>query len=273
MMLPTTDLMLVSRRQLRPGLLLLLMLCLAWSSTGLYANTDLDDHIQFREANQTLGEGKDPALALEQFLAIEAQRGISANLAFNIASCHYRLGNWGLCRLYLERALLLTHHHPDAENNLRVLLNRLKLEEPEPGAVASFAHRLGPDQWYVLGLLLILAPMLALLFNRTRAALGQRSLNFPSATFLSVAALLLAMGAASLFLAQVAGKSVNSGVVIAEEAYLRQSPFEQSEAIATVKQARKLRILDSHQSYFRCEDQASGIQGWISKEAFAAILH
>lgn len=248
----------------------ILVLVLLGSSV-LHASSTLDYQADFRGANQALGEASDPAHALEIFLEIEASRGLSTNLALNIATCHYRLENWGQCRLYLERALVL-ENHPDAKNNLRVLLNRLQLDEPTPGPLNSIAARLSPDLWFGIGTTLILLPFIALLFARILRALRSQVQKTPNPALLTFAFLMLTTGIVSLMMSVRAGKLLDSGVVVAEQAYLRQSPFEQSEAVATVTEARKLQILETHEHHFLTIDHDTGIRGWIAADHFVPIL-
>ncbi len=249
----------------------LILVLMVLGSPLLHSIPNPDYPADFRSGNQALGEASDPTRALEIYLEIEASRGLSTNLALNIATCHYRLQNWGHCRLYLERALLL-ENHPDAKNNLRVLLNRLQLDEPTPGPLNTIAARLSPDLWFGIGTALILLPFAAFLLARVLVALRSQVQKTPNPAFLTLAFLMLSGGIICLLFAVRSGKLLDSGIVVAEEAYLRQSPFEKSEAIATVREARKLQILDTHEHHFLTIDHGTGIRGWIAAEHFTPIL-
>ena len=107
-------------------------LCIVMLSTGAVTTfaqtdapkTDIDYHLDFREANTLVGQQADYEAALQKYQAIEQSRGLSENLAFNIATCYYKSGQLGMARLYLERALLIDPHNPDVQNNLRVILKK-----------------------------------------------------------------------------------------------------------------------------------------------------
>ena len=235
--------------------------------------SDIDNHLKFREGNELFGVSENYQSALEKYLSIEKTRGLSPNLAFNIASCYYNLGELGKSRLYIEKVLLIDPQNPDARNNLRVLLKKLNLEEPESSMLDAIAKKISSDLWLWTGFALIVLPFGILFITSLLRALrhGGSKPQWTAGSVFSSTVLLL-LGAAFIYLSHYNANLSHCGIVIVKQASLRQSPFEQSEPTASITEGRKIQILQKHDNYFLCIDKTSAIRGWISRENLAPVI-
>ncbi len=252
---------------------LLLLAILSFFNAMSQEVSDIDNHLKFREANDLFGETQDYQSALETYLSIENNRGLSPNLAFNIASCYYNLDELGKSRLYIEKVLLIDPQNPDAQNNLRVLLEKLNLEEPEESLLDALAKKTSSDLWLWIGFSLVVLPF-AVRFITNLLKAFRRGGSKPQWTtgLASSSAVFLLLGASFIYLSHYNAKLSHCGIVIVEQASLRQSPFEQSEPTASITEGRKIQILQKHDNYFLCIDKTSAIRGWISRENLAPVI-
>ena len=62
----------------------------------------------------------------------------------------------------------------------------------------------------------------------------------------------------------------HDGVVVADDARIRVSPFESAASIGTIQQGRLLRPGKVHNDYVLVVDEA-GRSGWLRADAFEAI--
>jgi len=234
-------------------------------------SVDIDQHLKFREATGLFGDSQDYQGALDKFLELENEKGLTPNLAFNIASCYYKLGKYGNSRLFLERAKLMSPHNPDVQNNLKVILKKLNLEEPKPSGIDELSGKLSSNQWFWLGLSLVTFPFFYLFVDRTIRAFWSQQSSITLGYYVMLAICLFS-GGSFLYLSMHNSKLTECGITIIEDATLRQSPFDQSEPIATIREGRKLQILKMHEGFFLCIDGEASVKGWISKNEFLPVV-
>ena len=112
-------------------------------SITLFAEADLS----LDEINQqaiSAYQDKDYESALEQFLIIDTNGIISADLFYNIANCYFRQGSLGLSILYYEKYLKVKPDHIAARKNrdFALTLTRDKIEKTDKSALENLLSKL-----------------------------------------------------------------------------------------------------------------------------------
>jgi tetratricopeptide (TPR) repeat protein len=254
-------------------LLATLLLVLPLKSARVHANTgpSIDDHLQFREANQLLVEQNQPAEALARYLELEQSRGISANLAHNIATCYLRLEQPGMARLYLERSLWMDPHHPEARNNLRILLNRIGVEAPQASSLQSALTILSSNQWFYTGCCLLIFAALVTCIQHTLRSLQRVSMRTITRS-LPLKLVAVAAGCGSISVAYLQSKDSEYLIITEAEAAILQAPFDLAAPVATIPEAHKLRFHRTHETFYFVEAPEANLRGWVSRKAATPIV-
>jgi tetratricopeptide (TPR) repeat protein len=232
---------------------------------------EIEFHMQFKEANEVFAENKDSTEALKLYMEILKNRGPSINLLGNIANCYYKANQLGLARLYLERALLIEPNQPDITNNYKVVLRALNLPVTEPSRFDKIKNLASSNQWFIGAWLLFSLPFIYMLVRVLFFRMGRLS-RFKNAGFFLSAAASILIGVGFLLLSNLTASSAYYGVVVTNQAVLKQSPFEQAEAQYSVNEGDKLEIIERHSGYFLCNTIKNDGKGWISEADLLPIV-
>lgn len=252
------------------------ILLLAASCIGLWAETEqspqeIEFHMQFKEANEVFAENEDATQALDLYMEILNNRGASINLLGNIANCYYKMNQLGQARLFLERALLIEPNQPDITNNYKVVLRALNLPVPEPLRFDKIKNLASSDQWFIGAWLLISLPFIYMLVRVLLFGNGRLS-RFKTTGFFLFAGSSVLFAFGFFLLSNVTSSSANYGIVVANQATLKQSPFEQAEEQYSVNEGDKLEIIDRHSGFFLCNTSNNDGKGWIIEQDFLPIV-
>lgn len=226
----------------------------------------------FREANTAYAEAKDYETAVKIYNELLERRGPSVELYQNLGNSHYKLKNWGLSRLNVERALALEPNHPDLLNNLGVLLAQIGIEPKTLSPVQKLLTKFHPNVWFIASWVILSFPLFYLLL---RILINFRSppnqLEWKSHKGLVLAGIVFFV---LLFTAaRLSSTRQNAGIVIADEIPLKQSPFEKATDVYETYNGELLNILEEHDNYYFCSVPGLENQrGWIPSSSFTPIL-
>lgn len=92
-------------------------------ATSIFSDANVDSIFQSAISSY---ENKDFDVALKQFLSLENESIINADLFYNIGNCYFRLNNIGKAILYFERTLKIEPLHQAANRNLNLALTLTK---------------------------------------------------------------------------------------------------------------------------------------------------
>lgn len=217
---------------------------------------------QFEQANQAATRGNCEE-AVNEYLQIAANNGISASLLYNMANCYTTLNRVGQAVVNYERALRLDPGNADIEANLEQIRKDAGLYQADRPLYERLANLLGADQWLLCaGAGFFLLALTALAANLP--------LSIPSGLvrLLSIGALLLLL--VTLPPALLRYQAWNDGVVMGTEARLLISPFPQAASTGTIKAGRMVRPQKKHGEYILVRDE-TGRSGWLHSDMVAKI--
>ncbi len=100
--------------------------------------------------------------ALRIYEDLSKTQGGSSDLFYNIANCHYRLGNKGKAILYYEKALALDPANSDARENLSLVNTKIadKYSIDEINIISTIANRIvdwhSADSWAIISIVVLI---------------------------------------------------------------------------------------------------------------------
>lgn len=244
----------------------LLLFCWATTTTTTNANAseqrDSMTETLFEQANilHTQGEVQQ---AIEQYLRIIKEHGVSASLLYNLANSYAAAGEVGLAVLNYERARHLAPGDADIQGNLEQVRKDAGLYRDDQVLYKRLAALLGADQWLLIaGCAFFCLGGSALLANFFKGK-GQRNLHW----FMigSSAVCLLTLPPALLRY-----QDWKIGVVIAEDVHLLLSPFADSAVAGDIKAGRLIQPKGVHNEYVLVQTE-TGKSGWLAKKNFSLV--
>jgi tetratricopeptide (TPR) repeat protein len=223
---------------------------------GRVAQAD-DESLETIHARATeLASGGDCDQALEAYRELDRRGVDDADVAYDRALCHARLGELGAAIVWLERATLLEPGDPEirealrrAETNLRAMREREHHGEPLTAGESLFGTLTATLHTSTL-------TVLALIFQAlTFAALGLLVVSRNER--LRIALGLIGSFSFVLVLAMIFGighrlewfEEGRLAVVVAEEATLRAGPDERAPGRRIVREGDRLRVLHVRRRY------------------------
>jgi tetratricopeptide (TPR) repeat protein len=215
---------------------------------------------QFQEASAAYSRGEYQT-AIQKFEAL-TREGMSAPLLYNLANSYAQDGQSGRAILNYERALRLNSGDSDTIGNLELVRKEKGIFQKEHSFSQRFVHLLGLNQWTGLAAFAFLG--FAVVFLLPPSVRLKRASRYGLAVACVFVTILAAIGANGQY------QHWHDGVVVADDARLRVSPFESAASIGTIQEGRLLRPGKSHNNYVLVEDE-TGRSGWLAVDAFESI--
>ena len=216
----------------------------------------------FEQANQAYSRG-DYQQAINLYLEVAAEEGVSGSLLYNLANSYAAAGQVGRAVLNYERALRLAPGNSDIQANLEQVRKDAGLYRDDTPIYERLADLLEADQWLLLSgaafLLLAVASLVANLTQKIAAA--------PLQLLIGGCLLIITV---TLPPALLRYQSWNDGVVTEGEVKLLISPFPEAASAGAIKEGRLVHPGKTHGDYVLVRDR-TGRSGWIAKGSFARI--
>jgi tetratricopeptide (TPR) repeat protein len=250
-----------------PQLARLLVFALFLLAPALRADDDLD------AANRAYSGGN-YAEAAARFQQIIDTRGYSAALCFDLANAEARAGRPGLAILNYERARYLAPGDADIDHNLQVARKQAGLESDSYRWWQIVLRSLTIGQWLAIvdGWLALIA--LAVLAGAFSTGLAPR-LRLPPPVLTKIIKGVLFVGIPAFlffgYVALIAAPLRIEGVVVAREATLRLSPFDDAERIGSLPEGELVTVEQSHNDYLRIEGRDNHF-GWVQKKELQPVI-
>ena len=253
------------RRLWAAGLLLALALAAAPARADL-----LDD--AWKRGNDAYLRG-DYSAAVAAYEQIDRQQVVSAELAFNLGNAYYRQGQLGRAIWCWERALAIDPDQEDARYNLdqarKVEGTRVhdKIEgaERDPAWV-RVVTQLGAatETWLFVILYVALFVALGLRVRARRRTGTDDAEHGHGSAWTALAAILGASAALAglLLVGRVVMERMPSGVVLADQAAVKEGADPNYKTSFEVHAGLRVRLLDHDQDWVRIR-LANGLEGWL----------
>ena len=236
------------------------LLCFFVGANAVFATAFDDANQQFKS-----GDFAGAAAAYEKILAAEGPR---AAVFYNLGNSYQNLKQYGPAILAYERARLLTPRDPDLLANLALARKAATAFEetgrnPRLEAALNFLSR-NEWSWLVAGAALLLGG-LAVVCGAVKMPARGRLLVLVSS---GVAGLAMFAGATALYLRR---SEESRGIVLAENATVRLSPFEKAESLGTAGHGRAVRMGAETGGFRYVEISGTQLKGWLAGKDVAAI--
>jgi tetratricopeptide (TPR) repeat protein len=215
---------------------------------------------RFERANADFEAGrfKEAAAAYEELLD---QGGPRVAVLQNLGSAYFRTGEHGRAILAFERALLLQPGDPDLRANLKLARDQAAVFPPPPArAWQGFLERPSRKLWSGLALgSALLLPLAAGLWLGLRSRWRGAAWGAICASLAGLAALGLSLHALHLRQGEDA-----RGIVVADPAKVRISPFEKAEERGRLAGGREVRLGREENGYFWVSVDGGATAGWVA---------
>ncbi len=208
---------------------------------------------------------KDYDQAIVHYRAALESEGYSPSLLYNLGNAYYMKREIGQAILNYERALYLDPGNADIEANLALARKNFGLETPDQAAWKTFFNPLNLNGWTWLAVIALFTFSLTVLINGVRPGLLKR----PAPKLLVCLCLLAFMAAGTGVAAQYG--NLSRGVITAENARLRVSPFDSATDSGVVKNGKMVNLTDTYKGYVFVKT-ANGKSGWLPKKAVSKVL-
>ncbi len=204
--------------------------------------------------------------AVQHYLDIAYQQGVSASLLYNLANSYSALGETGEAILTYEQALRINYHDRDIRTNLAGIRKQNGLYNEAQPLWQRLPYLLSPNQWMLVSGISMLFYSLCLLTRGIVSiftyAVRKKDLYFHIIRYTSVVALLLV--ALSLPAAVYGFRNWDDAVVLVDSR-LQISPFPEAASAGTIREGRIVRPVKRHNNYILVTDH-SGRKGWLNQQ-------
>jgi len=246
--------------------ILLLMLI----SINLVATNKIDE--VFQTASQSY-ENKDFAQSLQQFLSIENEGIINADLYYNIGNCYFRLNQIGKAILYYEKALKVDSHHNAAKRNLKYVLTftKDKQADDETDFLSSFKEKI--FSFFSLNFLCVSSLFffiaIILMINIIIIKFRNREKTVPI-FIISIFVVFLVISGILSFLKFNSYHQENQAVLISSTVIGYSGPDEEFTRVFTIHEGMIFEI-EKQENDWSLIKLPNGLGGWILSETFERI--
>ena len=241
-------------------------------SIALFAESDLS----LDEINQqaiSAYQDKDYETALEQFLIIDTNGIISADLFYNIANCYFRQGSLGLSILYYEKCLKVKPDHIAARKNrdFALTLTRDKIEQTDKSALENLLSKLynSFDLNTAALITIILFALLIIFLIITQIAYRDRDKSLPI-FFIFLILILLIISVTISSLKYSSFHDIKDAVIIAATAIGYSGPGAEYTRVFTIHEGMICQIEDASENWLLIK-LPNGIGGWIEKDLLKQV--
>lgn len=218
----------------------------------------------FDQANRSYesGEFQQAIKAYEELLKDEGPRVSVLN---NLGSAYFRLGEYGRAILAFERALVLEPGDSGLRANLKLAQDQAAVfPEAESKGWRGWVAKLSPDaQAAVIMLAALLLPVAAFLMIRYRTKVAWAAVMFV------LSGVAIKMVLSPLRYKDDAGPR---GVVLADTATVRLSPFEKADSRGTLSAGREVTLGKMENHYYWIEANNGSTQGWVHEDEVAPVI-
>ena len=223
----------------------------------------------FEQGNQQFKSG-DFAAAVAAYEKSIATDGPSAAAYYNLGNSYQRLDKPGPAILAYERASLIKPRDPDLRANLTsTRKSNAAFEESQydPRLDVALRHFSRNEwSWLFAGSALFLAAL-----SIVTGVMGFPRKSFYQITVASavLACLVITSAAGALYLTR---HDSNRGVILAEDAAVRLSPFETAESLGTPAPGRIVQMGRKQGNFRYIEIPSTKLRGWVSQKQVASII-
>ncbi|MBC8385788.1 MAG: tetratricopeptide repeat protein [Candidatus Cloacimonetes bacterium] len=218
-------------------------------------------------------EEKEFEAALEQFLKIENENIISADLFYNIGNCYFRLNKLGKSILYYKKALKVNSNFKPAQRNLKftLTLTKDKQTSDEEDIIQSFWDK--TFNFFSLNFLAIIALLFFILIiifiNITIFNYRHREKTVPI-FFISIFSVFLILFLTFGFIKWKSYHYSSEAVLISQSAIGFSGPSEEFTRVFTIHEGMTFEVEREENNWSLIKLQ-NGLGGWIKKEDFELI--
>ena len=218
-------------------------------------------------------ETKNYENALRDFLSIENEDLINADLFYNIGNCHFRLNQIGRSILYYKKALKIESDHTSARKNLEfaLTLTKDKQEIGSEDVIRSFREKLFDSisinllaviALIIFGLIILLTCFMIVYYrNRERTVP-----IFMTTVLIFFLLIFLLLG----FLKWRAYHFQIEGVILTTSAIGYSGPSEDFTRVFTIHEGMIFEI-EREEGNWSLIKLPNGLGGWVNKETFELI--
>lgn len=187
---------------------------------------------------------------------LEAGQASSA-IYFNLGNAFFKSGQIGRAIEAYRQAQRISPRDPDVRANLQFARNQVQGPTMRTGRLERWLGTLSLNEWTWLSAVAVWLTFVLLVLRQLRPSLARSLKTWTFAV--GGVALLLVIGFALAF----AGSSFDkTAIVIASEAAVRNSPFEESPSSFTARDGAELRVLDAKDDWLQVTDGTQR-SGWV----------
>ncbi len=224
---------------------------------------------RFEQVNRLYIQGEYQR-AIDGYLSIVEDNGMSASLLYNLGNSYAAAGQPGWAVLNYERALRLAPGSGDIEANLEQVRKDAGLYLDDEPFYLQFTGLLAADQWLLLAGAAFVLLSLTLLLSILRPQGGKTKTGAMAwVRGISFSCLILILIALPLSIFSYQGQ--DDGVVIGEDVRLLLSPFAEAASTGSIKAGRLVRPGSEHGDFVLITDE-TGHSGWLARESFQRIM-
>jgi tetratricopeptide (TPR) repeat protein len=208
---------------------------------------------------------KDYDTALSQFLYLENNNIINADLYYNIANCYFRQSEVGKAILYYKKALKVDPAHHAAASNLKFILTltKDKIETPDNGALSQFLlriyHSFDLNKAALFTAILFFLMIILLILLQTVFQTRDKSLPV---FLIFLVVILLVVSSTISYLKYQNFHSASDAVITAQTAIGYSGPGVEYTRVFTIHEGMICQIEDTNDDWLLIK-LPNGIGGWI----------
>ena len=255
---------------IRQNMKKIILIILSIITISLFADSQTDE--VFQNAIKSY-EQKEFSESLEQFLTIENENIISADLFYNIGNCNFRLNQLGKSILYYKKALKVNSNFKAAQRNLKLVLTLTKDKQTheEEDVIQSFWKTI--FNFFSLNSLAIISfiffILIIIFINITIFSYRQREKTVP-VFFISILTVFLIIFLVLGFIKWKSYHHLSEAVLISQSAIGFSGPSEEFTRVFTIHEGMIFDI-EREENNWSLIKLINGLGGWIESENLEKI--